>query len=273
MDLSNSSVQKVPGPESRRVAVRVDATCGKSVDGKIGNVSRSPKSLLMAVLWTSALALLSIPSFAAKCLPAETIGRTGALESGSARSPAASGEPKCSTNHERDQITIACDYTQSAASTPPDGPRIILNDAFLSFETGSDNYMHLDLTFTNGGTSRIEENRKVYLEIDDDAGHNYMRRPLPIDLSTLVPNAPLKISTRLLSGAFRPGHYIIYLWIPSSDASLKFSSAHNLLLSSVGVADRTSGLNKVADFTVAPVEGRKSGRLGPLAECGQGGAA
>lgn len=113
--------------------------------------------------------------------------------------------------------------------------------------------MQIELTFTNRGTDRISDARDVYVEIDDDAGHNYLRRLLPaVDFRKLVPGQPLKLSMRILSGAFRPSHYTIYLWIPSADPSLKFKPEHNFLLSGAGVADFLTGLNKIAEFAVAP---------------------
>jgi len=60
-----------------------------------------------------------------------------------------------------------------------------------------------------------------------------------------------------LSPAFRRGTYTIHLWIPSSEPSLKFNPAHNLLLNNIGVADSVTGLNTLATFTVNASSGHK----------------
>jgi hypothetical protein len=111
--------------------------------------------------------------------------------------------------------------------------------------------MLVELMFTNEGTLPIMEGRPVYLAIDDDTGHNYLRRLLPhVDFSELAPGEPLTFSDHLLVGAFRPGHYTIELWIPDPDPSLKFKSVHNFLVSSEGVGNPTTRLNILAEFTV-----------------------
>lgn len=113
--------------------------------------------------------------------------------------------------------------------------------------------MHVDLTFTNEGTTRISDALSAYLVIDDDAGQNRVRRVLQqVDFRKIAPRQRLAFSEWLLIGSFRPGHYTIYLWIPDPDPSLEFNAAHNFLLSSVGVADQQTGLNTLASFTVMP---------------------
>ncbi len=170
------------------------------------------------------------------------------------RSPS-SHIPECTTAKKNDEIAITCDYTEAVTADKVDPQlRVVLDHALVSFKTKHDNYMRLELTFRNAGPNQVSEARVIYLQIDDDDGHNCMRRILPaVDFRKLVPAEPLTFSTRLLSGAFRPGHYVINLWIPSSDPSLKLSSTHNLLLCSVGVGDASRGLNKIAEFTVEPI--------------------
>ena len=127
----------------------------------------------------------------------------------------------------------------------------MLNNAVLLFKTSNESHMHVELTFTNEGTDSISDGRLVYLAIDDDSGRNYVRRLLPhIDFRTLVPGAQRTISERLLVPALQPRHYVIRLWIPNPDPALKFDTAHNLLLSSVGVPDPETGLNMIAAFSV-----------------------
>jgi len=150
-------------------------------------------------------------------------------------------------------IRITCHYTASPAADSGSGqePRVVLNDAFLSFKTRDDNYMHVDLTFTNAGKNAISDARPVYLAIDDDAGSNYIRRLLPhVDFRSLAPGVPQTFSERLLAPALQPRQYIVRLWIPNPDPSMKFDPAHNFLLSSAGVPDAKSGLNLIAKFSV-----------------------
>jgi hypothetical protein len=163
-----------------------------------------------------------------------------------------SAAPRCDTVGKK-EITITCHYSASPAANPRSNrePRIVLNDAALSFKTSHDSHMHVELTFTNEGTNLISDGRSVYLAIDDDSGRNYVRRLLPhIDFRSLAPGAQQTISERLLVPALRPRHYTIRLWIPNPDPNLKFDPAHNLLLSSVGVPDPESGLNLIATFSV-----------------------
>lgn len=166
-------------------------------------------------------------------------------------SKAAGHAPNCRNTQEKERITITCDYARTTVSASQAVPPIAVNHAFFSFGTKEDNYMEVEFAFTNLTGSGISDKRDVYLEIDDAAGGNYIRRPLPVvDFRKLVPGQPLKFSARLLVGAFMANHYYIYLWIPSSDPSLKFKPANNFLLSSFGVADPVTGLNKIAEFTV-----------------------
>ena len=121
--------------------------------------------------------------------------------------------------------------------------------------------MRIQLTFTNDSGSKIADQRMVYLAIDDEKGENHMRRLLPhMDFRELEPGKLTKFQETLLAPAFSRGPYVVSLWIPSSDPSLKFDPAHNFLLSSNGVPDLATGLNQLAKFTVAA-----SGRYDPAA--------
>jgi len=154
---------------------------------------------------------------------------------------------------EASEITISCDY--AAIATPARDAsgeaRIVLNHAEFSFKTKHDNWMRVELTFSNSGAAKMAEARQVYLAVDDAEGHNYIRRALPhADLRSLGPGERQTFSDRLLVPALRPGSYIIHLWIPDPNPSLQFNSAHNFLLSSTGVPDQKAGLNTLATFTV-----------------------
>jgi hypothetical protein len=178
--------------------------------------------------------------------------RTQAESGQRAATSTSSASPLCRAEG-KEEITIRCNYTEAPRpiSSGFDKPRIVLNRMVLSFKTDEDSYMLVELTFTNGSTVPIT--RTVYLAIDDDAGRNYMRRPLPqVDFRKIAPGEQLKFSDRLLAPALRPGHYTIQLWIPNPDPSLKFDPLHNFLLSNAGMANPATGLNKLAVLAVVP---------------------
>jgi hypothetical protein len=190
---------------------------------------------------------------AALSLGASAILSASASEQPASQSTASPHAPAipCHTTGTRD-ITIGCDYVPSdVKSAAANEPRIALNHAAFSFKTKRDNWMSVTLTFTNLDTAKPSEARLVYLAIDDDSGHNYIRRVLPhVDFRTLAPGQKTEFTEHLLIPALHPRHYRIELWIPSSDPALKFDAGRNLLLESMGVADRKSGLNRVASFSV-----------------------
>jgi hypothetical protein len=153
----------------------------------------------------------------------------------------------------KSQIIIACDYVE--AKTPAEehkaAPRIVLNHAMLKFKTDDENYMRIELTFTNQGAMRVADAQVAYLAIDGDSGQNYLRRVLPhVDFRRLAPGEQLTFSDRLLVAVLQPGHYVIHLWIPSPDPYLKFNPAYNLLLANRGVPNRETGLNTLGTFEI-----------------------
>jgi hypothetical protein len=153
----------------------------------------------------------------------------------------------------KEQIAFRCNYaaTPHSGSETGSGARIVLNRAMLLFTVNEEGHLVIHLTFTNAGRVRLSERPRVYLAIDDDAGANYLRRPLPaIELSRIAPGKQITFSDQLLSPAFRPGHYRIAIWVPSAEVSLQFDPAHNFIFSSAGVADLSTGLNILGTFTV-----------------------
>lgn len=161
-----------------------------------------------------------------------------------------SGRPRC-TAVKSHEIAITCDYTEAFPMETRHRIAIALDHAALSFKTTEESYMRVALTFTNGGASQITTAPAVYLEIDSAAGHNVMRRPLPsVDFRQLLPGEPHTFSARILSGSYRPDRYTINLWIPSPERSQEFEPAYSLLLCSRGVPDPSTGLNRIAEFTV-----------------------
>jgi hypothetical protein len=153
----------------------------------------------------------------------------------------------------KQQITFRCNYaaTPLSASKKLTDARIVLNHALLSFSADDESYLTISLTFTNAGRTRVSDRHRVYLAIDDDAGANYLRRELPaVDLNQIAPGERITFSERLLSPAFRPGHYRISVWVPSEEPGLQFDTTHNFLFSSAGVTDLSTGLNTLGTFTV-----------------------
>ena len=151
------------------------------------------------------------------------------------------------------KIDISCDYKPlpETSNRAADVPRIALNHAALSFVTNDDNWATVDLAFTKLDNSPVTEARPVYIEFDDDAGNNFIRRLLPsVDFRGLSTGKKAEFSEHLRIGALRPGHYWLALWIPSPDPNLKFKSEQNFLISSVGVPDHKNGLNIITGFSV-----------------------
>jgi len=177
-----------------------------------------------------------------------------------AKPQASASGPRCSAIG-ADELTITCAF---AAGSPVvaesrTAPRIILNRAVISFVPTNESNMSIQLTFTNDSGGKIADQRTVYLAIDDEKGENHMRRSLPhVDFTKLEPGRPTKFEEALLAPAFSPGAYNVAVWIPSTDPSLKFDPAHNFLLSSKGVPDRATGLNRIAKFSVSASGRRKS---------------
>lgn len=170
--------------------------------------------------------------------------------------PRKSGPPKsaqrCETTKDKDDITITCNYPKPPSASNRTGDlTVAVNRAVFSFEPTDSSDMKAELTFTNIGATPISQARGVYLEIDDDAGNNLVRRLLPtVDFRRLQPGQSLTFSEELRIAAFVPGHYRIQLWIPDPDKFRMFNPAHNSLLGNTGMADSATRLNVLADFTV-----------------------
>jgi hypothetical protein len=180
------------------------------------------------------------------------VSRVFPLREESGRAKISQSLPQCEIFGAR-TLTITCLYGAAAPSGPDSRavPRVVLNRAVISFDPAQESHMRVELSFKNDSRGKISDQRTVYLAIDDDRGENHLRRPLPhVDFTKLESNKSAQFQETLLAPAFAPGTYVVSLWIPSSDASLKFDPAHNFLLSSAGVADPATGLNRLAKFTV-----------------------
>lgn len=160
--------------------------------------------------------------------------------------------PQCEVT-QAEEMTILCTYAPAPppSSGPKDAVRIVLNRAKLSFETDHESHMLVELEFTNEGRTRLLSVPTLSLAIDGDTGRNLVRRGLPhVDLSKIQSGERLGFSDRFLVGAFPSGHYTISLLISNSGSSPGSNPANLILLSNSGVADASTGLNRIADFTV-----------------------
>jgi hypothetical protein len=188
------------------------------------------------------------------------VSRVITLQAESTNPKVSSSAPQCEIVG-TSELTITCIFA-AAESSGADSrtiPRVILNRAEISFKTSNESHMRVELSFTNDSGSEITQQRTIYLAIDDEKGENHMRRPLPhVDFTKLGPGVLTQFQETLLAPAFGSGRYVVSLWIPSSDSSLKFLPAHNFLLSSAGVPDPATGLNQLAQFTVIASGRRKS---------------
>jgi hypothetical protein len=185
--------------------------------------------------------------------PAPALPHDLAALQGTAGPQTSAPAPQCVTIG-TDELTITCAYKPGNGAQP----RIILDRAVISFAPSNDSQMSVELTFTNDTGSKISGHRDVYLVIDDTKGKNNLRRLLPhVDFTKLESGKPAKFQQVILAPGFAPGTYIVSLWIPSTDPSLKFDPTHNFLLGSDGMADSGTGLNQIAKFTV-PAKKRRS---------------
>jgi hypothetical protein len=217
---------------------------------KFASATRKVLSLLLAVAQVM-IAPAVLLSTASSIVPAFNSALKTSDASNSIRAQHAPA-PRCQATG-TGEITIKCDY--STVPVNPEQsvsePRIALNHAALSFKAKHDSWTSIELTFTKLDTAPVSEPRLVYLAVDDDSGHNFIRRVLPkVDFRSLAAGKRTEFFDHLLIPALQPGHYRIELWIPSSDPSLKFNSRNNFLISSFGVADKKTGLNRIATFSV-----------------------
>jgi hypothetical protein len=173
---------------------------------------------------------------------------------------ASDSPPTCETVG-TNELTLTCAYSAGSPANADSrtAPRIILNRAVISFIPSNDSHMRVQLTFTNESGSKIADRRTVYLAIDDDKGENHMRRSMPhVDFTKLELDKPVTFQETLPAPAFSPGTYLISLWIPSNDPSLRFDPKHNFFVSSNGVSLPASGLNQIGKFTVTVSNRRKT---------------
>jgi hypothetical protein len=148
------------------------------------------------------------------------------------------------------KATIDCKYSVDRPDST-EKPQIALDHAMISFNAKAESYMHIDLTFRNIGKRPFTEIRTVYIEFDDEAGQNYIRRPLPhVAFQSLTSGETKTFSDAFLAPALRPGRYLVRLWIPSPVPALKFDSVHNFLLSNTGIPQLATRLNEIAVVTV-----------------------
>jgi hypothetical protein len=157
---------------------------------------------------------------------------------------------RCETSGQH-VISINCDYVAAETVSKKSEPVIVLNHASISFEANHESLLHVELTFTQRGTTHFVADRPGYLAINGESGENYVRRVLPhLDFRKLTPGVAGTFSDEFLAPALRPGRYLVQLWIPDPNPSIKFDLTQSFLLDNVGVPDRTTGLNTIATIQV-----------------------
>jgi hypothetical protein len=208
------------------------------------------RGLLSRVCLGVSLTLLAGAAFGQAPHPVDRENGTPAVAGTGLPSMAAQArEPGCDVSAGV-EVLIRCDYNQAPVATDRD-PRLVLRHATISFQTDEENYMRAEFTFENPGKAALPALYPVYLSIDDESGNNYFRRRLPsVDLSKVTPGKQLTFSDHVVVPALRPGRYLVQLWILRPGLSPQFDPAHSFLLSSRGVADPESGLNKLATMTI-----------------------
>lgn len=153
----------------------------------------------------------------------------------------------------KSEITIDCQYSPTPADGAGSEPKIALVSALIRLHPRRDGRTHVELSFKNIGDDSFNDGPTVYIEFDDDAGRNYIRRTLPnVDLRQIPPGEMKKFSDAFLAPALRPNRYIVRLWIPSPDVSVRFDRSHDFLLGGAGVSEKPTGLNRIATITVQP---------------------
>ena len=147
-------------------------------------------------------------------------------------------------------IVLECSFPVESIKRRETARQIALTRVAIRFRPEEESQMQVDLTFTNLGSSVFNENRILYIEVDDINGKNYIRRPLPhVDFRELAPGMSKTFREVLLVPALRPNKYSVRLWIPSSEPAWKFDSGHNLLLAGAVIDQST---NLIAAITVTP---------------------
>jgi len=148
------------------------------------------------------------------------------------------------------EIKIECRYSVKEAGND-EGAKIALERVLITFDAAQESHMHVDLTFQNIGKTAFAEKRTVYIEFDDPAGRNYIRRPLPnVDFQKLAPRVAKTFSDIFLAPKLPPGRYLVGLWIPNSDPALRFNPSYNLSLSNIVKRELGARLNQIASVTI-----------------------
>lgn len=153
----------------------------------------------------------------------------------------------------RSEVTLVCNYSAEGMDGSKKEPRIALVHAVIRFDAKNEGKMHIELTFRNEGETLFTEARTVYIQFDDETGQNYIRRALPsVEFQKIAPGETRTFTETFLAAAFRPRRYLIRLWIPNPDPTLKFDASHNFLLSNAALAEAETRLNQIAAVTVEP---------------------
>jgi hypothetical protein len=160
-------------------------------------------------------------------------------------------ESPCATTGQR-VITITCAYSEGRDSSEQNnGLPIAVKSFVVSFNPKDEGPITIELTFANVGMQALSKARPVYLAVDDEEGKNYFRRELKqIDLQTIEHGQTVTFREEQLIASFPQGHYTFHLWMPSNEPGQKFDARYNALLANQDLAETSSGLDRLAEFSV-----------------------
>ena len=131
------------------------------------------------------------------------------------------------------------------------GPQISLLRATTDAQPRAGSTVHLTLTLTNYGYSRLYVKHPVYAVILDSQG-----RPLPsvspvaIDITKVLPGSTVNGSAAVTIPALLPssGQLCLALWMPDPNPVLAMDHRYNYLLNNAGVPNTTTGYNVIFSF-------------------------
>jgi hypothetical protein len=101
----------------------------------------------------------------------------------------------------------------------------------------------------NSGWAAIARPRPLWLVIK--RGERTMRQQIVFDLRSVRPDQTASATIALPPWRdYAPGTYQFYLWAPDASGSLRDDPHYALMFENLGVADRATGLNRLATVTV-----------------------
>ncbi len=131
------------------------------------------------------------------------------------------------------------------------GPQISLLTATTDAQPRAGSTVHLTLTLTNYGYSRLYVKHPVYAVILDSRGKPLASgSPVAIDITTVLPGSAVTASADVTIPALLPssGQLTLVLWMPDPNPMLAIDHRYNYLLNNAGVPNTTTGYNVIFSF-------------------------